>query len=107
MFFVILYKYNSNICEHYYPNDSNINAWWLLRLKIYALMFCIPLFTNTIKIENNHIRLFEYIILGIISSDAIMFIVFNETEATFWDLFGTIIITIFGYYKIYLCQTKK
>lgn len=105
--FIFLYKYNEEICEYFFPCTDITNDWWILRLKIYALMFCIPLYTNTIKVESKRVELFEYVILGIMSTDAFMFVFFNIPNATYRDFIGTLAITLVGYYNVYVSRRSK
>lgn len=99
--FIIVYKYNYEICEYKYPKPEDEKLWTVLRMQIYAFMYCLPLLANIIKVENKIIIIYEYIVFGIMTSDAFAFIVLNETEFGFTDVIGITLSVIFGYYKIY------
>lgn len=55
--FLILWKFNKDICDYYYPDyKDDFNSWYYFRCKIYEVMFFIALlfpFTKTTRISKS------------------------------------------------------
>ncbi len=87
---LILFVGNYKICDYFYSTD--IESWWILRTKIYSIMFV--LFWQMAIFETKGIaRLILSIGLGFSFSDVIDRIIFNNTNFTRSDIF-MILITI-------------